>query len=69
MKSYVCSICGKLAEYEGPLPAVYPFCSPRCRMVDLGRWFRGQYAIERDLTPEDGPLVDSPGDQKPTSND
>ena len=22
-----------------------PFCSARCAEVDLGRWFRGQYAI------------------------
>ncbi|MHC5011578.1 MAG: DNA gyrase inhibitor YacG [Planctomycetota bacterium] len=22
-----------------------PFCSVRCKMVDLGRWFRGDYAV------------------------
>ena len=22
-----------------------PFCSPRCKMVDLGRWFTGEYVI------------------------
>jgi endogenous inhibitor of DNA gyrase (YacG/DUF329 family) len=21
----------------------FPFCSPRCRAVDLGRWFTGSY--------------------------
>ena len=26
----------------GPL---FPFCSPRCRMVDLGRWLNGEYVI------------------------
>jgi endogenous inhibitor of DNA gyrase (YacG/DUF329 family) len=23
----------------------YPFCSKRCRMVDLNRWLTGAYAI------------------------
>jgi endogenous inhibitor of DNA gyrase (YacG/DUF329 family) len=52
-KTYPCSICGKHVGYEGPLPALYPFCSERCRLVDLGRWFSEQYSIDRDLRPED----------------
>jgi endogenous inhibitor of DNA gyrase (YacG/DUF329 family) len=52
---YSCSICGKQVAYEGPLPALYPFCCERCKMVDLGRWFSEQYSIDRDLTPEDLP--------------
>lgn len=50
---YRCSICDKEVRYDGPLPAQYPFCSNRCQMVDLGRWFNEQYAIDRDLGPED----------------
>jgi uncharacterized protein len=23
----------------------FPFCSPRCRAVDLGRWFTGSYRV------------------------
>jgi endogenous inhibitor of DNA gyrase (YacG/DUF329 family) len=23
----------------------FPFCSPRCRAVDLGRWFTGEYRV------------------------
>ncbi len=26
-----------------------PFCSERCRLVDLGQWFRGKYQISRPL--------------------
>ncbi|MDA1194256.1 MAG: DNA gyrase inhibitor YacG [Planctomycetota bacterium] len=37
-----CSLCGKNVEPNAPSR---PFCSDRCKMVDLGRWFRGQYAI------------------------
>jgi endogenous inhibitor of DNA gyrase (YacG/DUF329 family) len=53
MKTYACIICGRESAHEGCPPTLYPFCSERCKMVDLGRWFRGQYSIDRDLTPED----------------
>jgi endogenous inhibitor of DNA gyrase (YacG/DUF329 family) len=51
--TYSCSICDKPVSYEGSLPALYPFCCERCKLVDLGRWFSEQYSIDRDLTPED----------------
>jgi len=35
-----CPICGKPAE-----AATRPFCSPRCRDVDLNRWFSGSYVV------------------------
>jgi endogenous inhibitor of DNA gyrase (YacG/DUF329 family) len=35
-----CPICGKMS-----VVAAYPFCSKRCRMVDLNRWLTGSYAI------------------------
>ncbi|MBK9118465.1 MAG: DNA gyrase inhibitor YacG [Phycisphaerales bacterium] len=53
MASYPCATCGHPVEYEGALPARFPFCCERCRMVDLGKWLREEYAIDRDLTPED----------------
>jgi endogenous inhibitor of DNA gyrase (YacG/DUF329 family) len=39
-----CPVCGK------PVPprAVnrgFPFCSPRCRLLDLGQWLDGGYRI------------------------
>ena len=33
-------------ELEGR-PRTFPFCSKRCRDVDLGRWFEGGYVISR----------------------
>lgn len=53
MPTYRCAICGKEVHYEARVPERYPFCSERCRMVDLGRWFREGYSIDRDLAPED----------------
>jgi hypothetical protein len=35
-----CPVCGK-----PPTAAAEPFCSARCRDVDLSRWFSGSYAI------------------------
>jgi endogenous inhibitor of DNA gyrase (YacG/DUF329 family) len=36
-----CPECGKPAEN----PKNLPFCSPRCRDVDLNRWLSGRYVI------------------------
>ena len=35
-----CPICGRPAA-----EATRPFCSPRCRDVDLNRWLSGSYLI------------------------
>jgi endogenous inhibitor of DNA gyrase (YacG/DUF329 family) len=34
-----------------------PFCSPRCKQVDLGRWLDERYSlpIERELDDEERP--------------
>lgn len=29
-----------------------PFCSERCKLVDLGKWFSGEHAISEPLRPE-----------------
>ena len=29
-----------------------PFCSQRCTLVDLGKWFSGEHAISEPLRPE-----------------
>lgn len=53
-RTYRCAICDREVRYR-TLPSVYPFCSARCKRVDLGMWFREQHSIDRDLTPEDRP--------------
>jgi uncharacterized protein len=35
-----CPECGKPSARE-----TYPFCSPRCKAIDLNRWLSGAYAI------------------------
>ena len=48
-----CPICNKTIAGEVARAAVgfLPFCSERCRRVDLFRWFDGKYAIEEPLDP------------------
>ena len=67
MAKYSCSICGRAQDYAGALPPLYPFCSDRCKLVDLGKWLRGDYFIERPLTDED--LADAPTDSSATPRD
>ncbi|SDB60214.1 DNA gyrase inhibitor YacG [Belnapia rosea] len=47
-----CAVCGKPVEPPG---RYRPFCSARCRQIDLGRWLAGDYAIpgEEAEQPED----------------
>jgi hypothetical protein len=39
-----CPACGKQALYSKDNPA-RPFCSPRCRSVDLGAWASESYRV------------------------
>ena len=43
-----CPTCKKLVPEPGPheeLPKFFPFCSDRCKLIDLGRWLDGKYQI------------------------
>ncbi|HEX4123419.1 MAG TPA: DNA gyrase inhibitor YacG [Tepidisphaeraceae bacterium] len=42
-----CPICKKPVESPADPNAKtpYPFCSERCRLIDLGRWLGGKYQI------------------------
>ncbi len=44
MRTPACPICHKPAQPRGENPA-FPFCSKRCRMVDLGRWLGEEYRV------------------------
>jgi endogenous inhibitor of DNA gyrase (YacG/DUF329 family) len=55
-----CPICKKQVNSTDP---DFPFCSERCRTIDLGKWASGGYVISspvkdaeeliQDATPED----------------
>lgn len=53
----VCPICKRSVEppsdyREAPDSKYFPFCSERCKLIDLGRWLDGKYqvpVVEDDL--------------------
>lgn len=53
IRRLTCPICDQELppEIDGDA-ALFPFCSLRCKQVDLHRWFSGEYAITEPLTPD-----------------
>ncbi len=47
-----CPICGRVFEPESADSAM-PFCSNRCKMIDLGRWLNEEYPFLSDKDDED----------------
>jgi len=45
-----CPICKKPANATDP---DLPFCSERCRLVDLGKWASGGYVVTSPVTDAD----------------
>ena len=43
-----CPICKKPVEIGA---ADFPFCSERCRIIDLGAWASEEYKISEPATP------------------
>ena len=48
-----CPTCGR--ELEWTNARFRPFCSERCRLVDLGAWLSEQRAIPGETAPDDSP--------------
>ncbi len=49
MRPRRCPVCGREVRFEGELTKTYPFCSKRCRLIDLGEWLSERYRISEDL--------------------
>ncbi|HEY3320644.1 MAG TPA: DNA gyrase inhibitor YacG [Planctomycetota bacterium] len=46
VKTARCPRCGKEFQYTRiAAHKVFPFCSQRCRDIDMGNWLTGKYAI------------------------
>jgi endogenous inhibitor of DNA gyrase (YacG/DUF329 family) len=52
-KSHPCPTCKTPVHRE--TTTAWPFCSDRCRLIDLGNWLGGKYTVS--------------GDEKPSSDD
>jgi endogenous inhibitor of DNA gyrase (YacG/DUF329 family) len=57
-----CPQCGK--DIEDPKLPSRPFCSDRCKLIDLGKWISGDYRIAsvntNEKDPEDPTTMNDP---------
>jgi endogenous inhibitor of DNA gyrase (YacG/DUF329 family) len=53
MERRSCPICKRPVE-KGDTNDAYPFCSSRCRLLDLGNWLTDRYRISEKLPDSDG---------------
>jgi endogenous inhibitor of DNA gyrase (YacG/DUF329 family) len=51
MPTIRCPICEK--QFEPAASPAMPFCSVRCRQIDLGRWLSEKYSVPVERDPED----------------
>lgn len=67
-----CPQCGAMAEYKTDNPS-RPFCSERCKLIDLGAWAEERYSIPGvgALADASDPFrvadIDKPADDPPLS--
>jgi endogenous inhibitor of DNA gyrase (YacG/DUF329 family) len=57
VKKVACPTCGALAPYAAGNP-YRPFCSQRCKLIDLGQWAAENYRIPETPAPQQDTLED-----------
>lgn len=48
-----CPTCGRPVKWSADSP-FRPFCSERCKLIDLGEWIEEKHRIEGDDADSDG---------------
>jgi len=65
MRTVSCPRCGAQAPYSSANPW-RPFCSERCRIIDLGNWATEAYRVPASPLATDEPPPDGePGENTP----
>jgi uncharacterized protein len=59
-----CPICKKSVKSTDP---DFPFCSERCRTIDLGKWASGAYVISSPVTDANESIREDPEDSESNS--
>ena len=47
-----CPVCGKPAAARA-VNTAFPFCSDRCKLIDLGKWLGEEYRVAVNTPEED----------------
>ena len=59
-----CPVCERAMKSEGPKDwPDWPFCSSRCKLIDLGRWLGEGYRVASDpqeVDSSDEDLIETP---------
>jgi uncharacterized protein len=53
-RTVACPRCGALVEWS-EVARYRPFCSERCKLIDLGAWATERYRVAGDEPPPDDP--------------
>ena len=53
-----CPICKKEVTLQGDF---FPFCSERCKIIDLGNWASEKYVISTPIQPEESDQQEQDG--------
>lgn len=51
MSQLRCAICDR--QFDPAASKALPFCSERCRQIDLGRWLREVYSVPVQRNPDE----------------
>jgi endogenous inhibitor of DNA gyrase (YacG/DUF329 family) len=57
-------MCEAPVAVDGP---AFPFCSKRCRLLDLGKWLDGDYRVTRPMDARDVEELEATIDGRPPS--
>jgi endogenous inhibitor of DNA gyrase (YacG/DUF329 family) len=56
-----CPICRAAQVPPREANPAFPFCSDRCRLVDLGKWLGEEYRVPDPTPPPSPPSEEEPG--------
>ena len=66
MPIFECPTCKRQMRYEALTEVPFrPFCSQKCKLIDLGRWLNEEYRVADEPSPEEHdnqPGMDRPAD-------
>jgi endogenous inhibitor of DNA gyrase (YacG/DUF329 family) len=62
-KAVKCPECEKATEYS-PENEYRPFCSKRCKLIDLGEWIEGRYKINSEENSQESQYMEDESSTK-----